>query len=477
MQTTKFGLKLVHKGLILISIPLIFGVVLILIFESLMQSFMHLRHNTDRAVAVTNQINKMTPALFALEASLLDQQAVPDRSTFAFIQQDLDETARLAAKETIAGDSVLNDVTAINNQWTNTKELLLSSSTPEQSRRSLRNLQGSLNRVAQRELDICTRNKDEDKLLNERAQQIIGVAIALNVIVCPLVALYFAQTLSRRLGVLVENSRRFASGQPLNPTVGGNDEINQLDQVFREMAAKIQQAERARMDFFTMISHDLRTPLNSIQATLTLIADGIYGSVSPEGTQRVKAAEETSEQLIGMVSQLLDLEKMKSGKLDLEFRPVRLRELLENAKAAVSGFAEFKNISMQVSETDASVLGDEKRLTQVVVNLLSNAIKFAPDNSAVDITVREADGQQIEVRVTDGGRGVAPESQVLIFDRFRQAERADSDTGSGLGLAICKEIVEEHYGTIGVESANGKGSTFWFKLKKLDESTTAAAPR
>jgi signal transduction histidine kinase len=199
--------------------------------------------------------------------------------------------------------------------------------------------------------------------------------------------------------------------------------------------------------------------------------------VSPEGTQRVKAAEETSEQLIGMVSQLLDLEKMKSGKLDLEFRPVRLREILENAKAAVSGFAEFKNVSMQVSETDASVLGDEKRLTQVVVNLLSNAIKFAPDNSSVDIAVREADGQQIEVRVTDGGRGVAPESQVMIFDRFRQAERADSGTGSGLGLAICKEIVEEHYGTIGVESASGKGSTFWFKLKKLDESTTAAAAR
>jgi len=478
MRPNKSGLKLVHKGLLLISIPLISGMVLILAFESSMQAFMRLRHNSDRAIAVTEQVNKLTAVLFGVEEDVLDRQHF-DRSKldtlFANVQLGLDQLSVLAKKETIPADSAVSEVQNIRDQWSATKQLFANAAAAEQCRQSLRILESKLNRLAQRELDICLRNKIENKKLDQTAQQILAICVALNVVVCPLIALYFAQNLVRRVSILVDNSERFANGQPLIPAIEGSDEISRLDEVFRDMAARVQKADRARMDFFTMISHDLRTPLNSLQATLTLIGDGIYGKLSPEGVQRVKAAEESSDQLISMVSQLLDLEKMKSGKLDLEFRPVRLRKLLEGATSAVLGFAEFKNIKIESSDNDFCVLGDEKRLTQVAVNLLANAIKFSPEDSTVSIVVRDAENKQIEVRVSDKGRGVPPQSQALIFERFTQAERLDAGSGSGLGLAICKEIIDEHYGTIGVESANGNGSTFWFKLKKVDEPNRAFA--
>ena len=153
-------------------------------------------------------------------------------------------------------------------------------------------------------------------------------------------------------------------------------------------------------------------------------------------------------------------------RFSVELKDVSIRALLEESFDAVEQVADDSGVTIEISGGDERVLADPDRILQVIINLLSNAIKFSPRESKVNMRiVNEADF--VEVRVEDQGRGIKKEFQETIFERFKQVEKLDSTEkkGTGLGLAICKMIVEEHGGSIGVDSEDGKGSTFWFRLK------------
>lgn len=237
------------------------------------------------------------------------------------------------------------------------------------------------------------------------------------------------------------------------------------------------QIEDMKRDFVAMVSHDLRTPLTSIQMVLSLFAAGAYGQVTESGQENLAAAEGNVARLISLVNGLLDLEKMEGGKLELLRESTPVTELISASVAALRGFAEQQGVKIESGAVpDRDVFADRDRIVQVLVNLLANAVKFSPKPGLVRLLVLPEE-TSMRFLVVDQGRGIPASMREAIFERFRQVDAADqkvnSVPGSGLGLTICKAIVERHGGKIGVESLEGKGSTFWFTLPFLPGSVVS----
>jgi signal transduction histidine kinase len=234
--------------------------------------------------------------------------------------------------------------------------------------------------------------------------------------------------------------------------------------VARDITAE-RQVERLKQEFISMISHDLRTPLMSVQASLFLLSAGAKDALSEGMAKNLTQAERNVNYIINLINSLIDVERISSDKLDLNCSNTDLSEIIDTAAQAVKAIAEMRNIKVQCLFTDAEVYVDSGRMIQVMINLLSNALKFSQDGSSIQVVAHEL-SDEVEVQVIDTGRGIPASHLKSIFGRFEQVEASDSTQkgGSGLGLAICKAIVEAHGGTIGVESEPEKGSRFWFRL-------------
>ncbi len=223
--------------------------------------------------------------------------------------------------------------------------------------------------------------------------------------------------------------------------------------------------EQLKRDFVAMISHDLRTPLTSVQAFLDGLAAGMYDDQLHQAKRRAQNIEADVARLINLVSSLLDIEKMEAGKLTIDPEVFPVERLLDRSVESVRALSERSQIKLQVRRSDCFIYADENQLVQVLVNLLSNAIKFSPKGESVSLTANELENW-VEIKVSDNGRGIPESHRAKIFDRFEQVELSDASLkgGTGLGLAICKTIVAAHKGEIGVESEQGKGSTFWLRI-------------
>ncbi|HET8773366.1 MAG TPA: PAS domain S-box protein [Thermoanaerobaculia bacterium] len=236
--------------------------------------------------------------------------------------------------------------------------------------------------------------------------------------------------------------------------------------------------ERMKKDFISTVSHELRTPLTSIRGSLGLLASGVMGQLPADAVPMVTVAERNSLRLIALINDILDFDKLESGKMEMDLRPTPLMRVLERSIETISAFAVQEGVGIELHCGNVTVIGDEDRLGQVTVNLLSNAVKYSYRGSKVVVTAILDQGW-IEVRVQDYGRGIAPALQKRLFQRFHRADSSDSRTtpGTGLGLAICKAIMEQHGGSIGVESREGDGSTFWFRIACAPEHVDAPGPR
>ena len=225
------------------------------------------------------------------------------------------------------------------------------------------------------------------------------------------------------------------------------------------------EVERMKEEFLAMVSHDLRTPLTSIQFSLSIILEDAPEKLPPGVLEELKAAERNSDNLITLINRLLDVEKIESGKLELDLAQMSVANLMNRVRDATAPFASRHGVTIDFSRDDLTLVADEDRLLQVLVNLTSNAIKFSPQGGRVTLTT-EKTADWLEFLVTDEGPGIPENYKAAIFDRFQQVKMSKYKRkgGTGLGLAICRAIILAHEGQIGVTSKEGAGSTFWFKI-------------
>jgi len=233
---------------------------------------------------------------------------------------------------------------------------------------------------------------------------------------------------------------------------------------------EMKSAERFQQDVIQMVSHDLKSPLTAISNFHELLESGMYGQLEDKYLEQVGVAKRSADRMLILVNDLLAVERMRSGSMQLERDEVSLSSIFEQAIESVIGLANEHRIHFNVVPTTVTAFIDERRMIQVLINLLSNAIKFAPENSEVTLAARQLK-DFVEVSVTDQGRGIPQHLLGSIFDRFSQVQASDATKkgGSGLGLAICKALVEQHGGSISVISESGKGCTFSFRIPKQQQ--------
>jgi PAS domain S-box-containing protein len=232
----------------------------------------------------------------------------------------------------------------------------------------------------------------------------------------------------------------------------------------------LKEVDRLKSEFVTTVSHELRTPLTSIRGSLGLVAAGVTGVLPDKAKELVTIAMQNCERLVRLVNDILDSEKMLSGKMELSMRALDLVALIERSVRENESYAATHGVTvaLQTGAPEARVMADTDRLVQVVTNLLSNACKFSNKGGVVEVTVEES-AQRVRVSVADRGAGVPKEMQKRLFERFAQLDSSDARRkgGTGLGLSICRAIIERMDGHIGFAERDGGGSVFFFELPAL----------
>ncbi|MBA3669163.1 MAG: CHASE3 domain-containing protein [Sphingomonas sp.] len=248
--------------------------------------------------------------------------------------------------------------------------------------------------------------------------------------------------------------------------------------VGRDVTAR-KQVEQMKTEFVSTVSHELRTPLTSIAASLGLLAGGAAGKLPERARKLIKIAQSNSERLVRLVNEILDIEKIESGKMPFHIRPMTLQPLVKEAVEMNTAFGKIQGVYLSlVADPDgAAVNVDADRLIQVLTNLLSNAVKFSPAGSEVTITILPGERRH-RITVRDQGAGIPDVFREHIFSKFAQADSSDGREkgGTGLGLNIVKQIVDRFGGSVSFESELGKGTAFHVDLPAVPPLRPLASP-
>ncbi len=292
-------------------------------------------------------------------------------------------------------------------------------------------------------------------------------------------------SMRRPLEDLVEASGRLASGNlEARVNVGGLSETAALGSAFNEMAEELQrragerdQLDRMKDEFVLTASHELRSPLTSVQGFAELLMLE-RDKLTPQQVETVEIILDNTRHVVRLLNDLLDLARSDAGRLAIEPVPTDVGALVEDAVRTMRSQTEARGqtLSLELPPDPPRVNADRDRIRQVLVNLLTNANEYCPEGAAIRVTVAHA-GAEVEIAVIDDGPGIPQEQLEHIFDRFTRGDAGLTQRvgGTGLGLAISKSLVELHGGTISAESAVGGGSTFRLRLPALSARERAGA--
>jgi signal transduction histidine kinase len=260
-------------------------------------------------------------------------------------------------------------------------------------------------------------------------------------------------------------------------------QMDRLEEIIAERTEDLRQAnedlrrlDRIKTDYFSVINHEMRTPLTVVLLNADLLLR--HATLDPRQEKMVHTIKEHGQRLLDQVNKILDISRLEKGGLTIEPQTLAVEPAISEAVASVKSMADQARIpiGLKLPRDIPDVLGDPKRVNQILVNLLTNAIKYTPERGSVTVAVEKRPARgMVEISVTDTGIGIPAEHLPNIFDRFSHIERQEIKdiVGTGLGLSIAKGLVDAHGGEIRVESQVGQGSAFSFTLPVVDENETA----
>lgn len=491
-QKNRFQWKLLHKGLVLVLVPLAINLFFVGMLKHLLDEADGLTLRLSHAKEVSGAINTLvryvmdagnSSVLYKYfhmprfkEETVMHLEELTHQITLLEELTAADQEERQAmANIKPATKDILFVIESVVRKAENRQALPIVSESS--ATKQITKAVGQW-KTATSELSAIEDRIEQDTPVIERKQRNLVltwviVGIAMNMIGAIGMAVYFNTELLKRLEVLIENTFRLARNSKLLPRIKGGDELQRLDDVFHDMATALNDASEYKKELIAIVSHDLRTPLTSIQTSLSLMEVGACGELPERAQTEIQIAERSATRLINLINDLLDIEKMEAGKLVMTMQTISSRSIIERSIEAVGSFAEQHEVRFALPKFDHQFKADADRLVQVLVNLLSNAIKFSPDESLITVEV-EPSAQSVEFRVIDEGPGIPAEQLDAVFERFKQIPGVESTKlkGTGLGLTICKAIVQGHNGEIGVQSTVGMGTTFWFRIP-VEESDAA----
>lgn len=476
------NLKLRDKGLILVGVPVIFQLLVFATLNYLLQQSaadVEREASSRRIIATVEGLNNLLleqPAIGSLYATTrnksfarqLEQTSEQINKRLTLLHQMLRDRPQglklLNDAESIyhKEHSLLSGLVRAIDGESGELDFVRSIDLAQEPAKLIKDMSSSLEKLVQLEQEGLEERKISTTKSREATTTMLAFGVLLNLVLAFALALFFDRLTAQRIDVLMDNTLRMAKQQALNQPLQGKDEFAHLDRVFHKMAEGLAMVDKLKKEFVAMISHDLRAPLSSLQMFLSLLVDGTYGQLSTTGEQRGQNAVKSVAQLVKLINDLLDMEKLEAGRMEMSFRETELSSVIEHSVDSVRNLTVADQIKIEFAQTDLILAADGDRLVQVLINLISNAIKFSPPHGTIKILV-EGNSERVRLSVTDEGSGVPAEFREMIFERFRQLPNQDKG-GTGLGLPICKAIIEQHGGSIGVDSAVGQGSTFWFEL-------------
>jgi signal transduction histidine kinase len=290
----------------------------------------------------------------------------------------------------------------------------------------------------------------------------------ISLILACLLSFYISHIVTKPLTNITKSAARLAEGRYGVAFEGGRySEIIKLADTLNYTSQELARADNMQKDLIANVSHDLRTPLTMVKSYAEMIRD-ISGDDPVKRNEHLGVIIDEADRLSRLVSDLLELSQLQSGRQALRFTAFSLRATVENLLPSYRIFAEKEGFSLLLcANDDAVITGDEGKLKQVLTNLITNAIKFSGDNKRAEIEISRRDGA-VRCAVRDYGVGIAKEDLKNIWQRYYKAggNYLRAAEGTGLGLSIVKEILTLHRAKFGVESELGKGSTFWFEIKE-----------
>ena len=276
-----------------------------------------------------------------------------------------------------------------------------------------------------------------------------------------------------------KDGSRFRGSLVVTALTNADNEISGYLGILADITER-KKMERMKDEFISTVSHELRTPLTSIRGSLGLLAGGVLGAMSEKALSMVKIAHQNSERLVRIINDILDIEKIEAGKIELHRQRITLGTLLEQAVEVNQSYADKYQVSLHLEALPAgvAVLADPDRLMQVMANLLSNAAKFSAPGSTVQIRASARDNR-VWVEVEDHGTGIPEEFRPHVFEKFAQADGSTSRRfeGTGLGLSITRQLLSAMGGSIGFHSTSGQGTTFHIELPRAADETAPASTR
>jgi two-component system, OmpR family, sensor histidine kinase BaeS len=333
-------------------------------------------------------------------------------------------------------------------------------------------------RVARREIEAQGQRREalRDDISNQTRDTalLVGAGLIAGLTGAALLFSGLIASMRRPLEDLVEASERLAGGDlEARVEVGGLSETAALGRAFNEMAAELQrragerdQLDRMRDEFVLTASHELRSPLTSVQGFAELLMLE-REKLDPKQTETVEIILDNSRHLVRLLNDLLDLARSDAGQLRIEPVPTEVATLVADAERAMRGHLEARGqtLSEEIEPGLPKVGADRDRIRQVMVNLLTNANEYCPDGASIRVAARQI-GAEVEIAVIDDGPGMPRDQLEHVFERFSRGDAGLTQRvgGTGLGLAISKSLVELHGGTIAASSTRGAGSTFSFRL-------------